>query len=470
MSISYTSKALSNQKVKRSTVLRKVCIALLIISSVVIANVIFSNKNSTLAKAAGPEISSLKHNSVNNFTRQESANIEQAISLNTVHNLGISGGNNTGNNNTGNYHKLPLLEPSAASLDSSGHVSLSSLPKFNTEINGQAAGLNKKGELVYYTIDSQLQEYVNSLITSSDAPHVAIVAMDPKTGNVLAIAEKSPTISDLSLYSGLPAASLFKVITSAAALELNKLSPYSPIYFRGGLYSINKGNYLPNPRKDKRWMSFEEALAKSCNPVFGRIAMQHLSPNILRQYVDRFGFNNSIGAELPLEESKALIPADEFNLSRTGAGFGDVYISPVHAASIMSAIANDGLMPRPRIVQKILKNDGAIVYQANQQQITRIINKETAEKLLDMMKATTRIGTSRKEFMKKGKPVLPVSVAAKTGTLSGSNPKGTNYWFIAAAPANNPKIAISVIVVSSGFTRSKASAIGRKVIEEYLGL
>ncbi|MCO6432589.1 MAG: hypothetical protein J5J00_17185 [Deltaproteobacteria bacterium] len=347
-------------------------------------------------------------------------------------------------------------------------VILNEMPKFSSQHNGKVLGISHKNEFVFYTIEPELQRYAEELVRKADAPHVAIVAMDPDSGKILAIAEKSNSIKNLSLHSGFPAASLFKIITTAAALEKTTIEPSSVIKFRGGTYTLNKWNYAPDKRKDKRAMTVYEALGRSCNAVFGRIALNHLSAPALREYVSSFGFNMPIGFEHPLEESSAEIPEDDFGLSRTAAGFGDVFISPVHAAALMSGIANEGLLPRPTVINEVVDGDGRILYKTHPEMLRRIVAGETADKLLSMMESTTTVGTSRSEFYVKHKPVLPVSVAAKTGTLSGKNPKGLNHWFVAAAPISNPKIAVSVIVVTQGYSRTKASRLGRQIIEKFL--
>lgn len=466
MSSTRCSRILGNQKVKRSTTGRKAFIVVLVLVLTILINKLFVSDESTTATAAGPEFIARSHQDSVSSTNskqalQDESDLKKTYSLNQNFDLKAAGGT----------YPIPSLEASEINVDENGRVKLENLPEFRTQFQGRVAGLSKKNEFVFYTIDQKLQTYAEELVKKADAPHVAIVAMDPKTGKILAMAEKSSTISKLATHSGFPAASLFKIITTAAALESDTLAPYSLISFRGGLYSLNKGNYLPNTRRDKRRMTMEEALAKSCNAVFGRIALLHLAPGVLRKTVDRFGFNSSIGFDSPLVDSSAYVPNnDDLEMSRTGAGFGDVTISPIHAAAIMAGIANGGLLPRPHVVQQLVSRDGAIVYQAQPEMITRIVSGKTAGTLLDMMQATTTMGTSHKEFMKKKRPVLPVSVAAKTGTLNGLNPKGTNHWFVAAAPAENPKIALSVIVVNPKFTRTKASALGREIIEKYLGL
>ncbi|MBX7138478.1 MAG: hypothetical protein K1X83_10900 [Oligoflexia bacterium] len=346
---------------------------------------------------------------------------------------------------------------------------ISPLPQFSSRLGGQVASLSRQNDFIFYSIDPALQRRAQELIDRASAPHAAIVAMEPTSGRILAIAEKSPMISNLAMHAGFPAASLFKLVTTAAALENGAIQPSSLIAFRGGTYTLNQWNFLPDARKDHQIMSVAEALGKSCNPVFARIALKHLSPKTLRFYAQTFGFDTDLGLEAPLSSSHAVIPEDSYGLSRTAAGFGDVRISPVHAAAIMSGIANHGMLPKPRLVERVLNSRGDLVYQARTEIVRHLTRTETANTLLNMMENTTTLGTSRREFSRKSALSLAgIKVAAKTGTLKGTNPPGLNNWFIAAAPIQNPRIAVSVIVVDPRGLSSKASYLGREMIEKYL--
>jgi cell division protein FtsI/penicillin-binding protein 2 len=293
--------------------------------------------------------------------------------------------------------------------------------------------------------------------------------MDPRTGRVLALADKSSGLRDAAFHAGFPAASLFKVVTAAAAVERARVAPDARIAFRGGNYTLNQWNYLPNTRTDRRVMSLTEALGKSCNPVFGRVALRFLTPDALESFAERFGFNEKIYFDAPLPESAASIPSDKYGLSRTAAGFGAVTISPIHAATLMAGLANGGKMSRPILIDKITNRNGQPIYSSHTEVIAQMVRPDTARKVLEMMKSTTTIGTSRKDFAaSRGRPALPVNVAAKTGTLSGKNPKGLNHWFIATAPLENPKVAIAVIVVDPQNSSARAARVGREVLEYYL--
>lgn len=386
--------------------------------------------------------------------------------------LARSPGNDRSSNNrsgASRAYPTPRLEPVEVAVRPNGSVRLDKLPEFSTTFAGKVAGVTPRDDFVFYSLDPDLQRFTTDLLAKSRAPHIAVVAMEPDTGKILAIADKSNSIRDLSLHTGFPAASIFKIVTTAAALERSSVAPSSQIRFRGGNYTLNQWNYNPSPKKDRRSMSLYEALAKSCNPVFARVALKHLNPEVLREYAAFFGFGAALGFDSYLTPSAALIPESDFELSRTAAGFGKVTLSPIHAAAMMAGIANDGVLPRPSLVERVVSREGAVVYQSRPTFVQRLVQPQTADSLMQMMEYTTTIGTSRREFMRKSRPILGgIRVAAKTGTLRGQNPTGINNWFVAAAPIDEPRIALSVIVVNPQTIDTKASHIGRLIIQKYL--
>lgn len=360
------------------------------------------------------------------------------------------------------------LERISIELNGSDSIKISELPRFQSIFLNRVAGISRGNHFVFYSLDPKLQKSTDSLVRETKAPHVAVVLIEPSTGKLLAVSSKSTSISNLALHANFPAASLFKVITAAAAYEQGAINPNSTVFFRGGDYTLDLSNYLPNPKKDNRFMTVAEAMGKSCNPVFGRIALKFIEPQVLKRYAGLFGFNSRIDFDIPLDTSTARIPSSPYELSRTAAGFGDVRISPIHAATLMAGIANHGLMPRPALVDKVITASGEVLYDSRTEIVRRVSSPTTAQALLEMMSYTTTIGTSRKEFIYRGKPLIPgVRVAAKTGTLRGNDPKGINNWFIATAPLDKPEIAMAVVVVNPGGISSRASHIGRQILQDY---
>ena len=359
-------------------------------------------------------------------------------------------------------------EPLKVAVRDDGQIVINRLPRF-LGLQQNMTEVTARGDFVFYSLDPDLQAYSEKLLSKVRAPHAAIVAMEPHSGRILAISQKSTQLKNAALHNGFPAASLFKVVTAAAAVERGGLHPLKEINFRGGTYTLNELNYRPDPGRDTLSMTASEALGKSCNPVFGRIGLEFSTPPVLRTYAKAFAYNTQLPIEAPLAPSSAYIPDDDFEYSRTSAGFGAVTLSPIHAATIMSAIANGGIMPAPTLVRKIVSPNGALLYESNPHMLGRSIHSETAQTLLGMMEFTTTMGTSRREFAANSKNALKgIRVAAKTGTLHGENPFGLNHWFIATAPLQNPKIALAIIVVDGGSIESKPSHLGRLVLEKYL--
>lgn len=369
---------------------------------------------------------------------------------------------------SGQVYPVPALESVLTLRAADGSYRLNSYPTYQNSFLGHRAAKTQSGDFLFFTLDEKLQSYAEQLVKENRAPHVAIVAMEPSSGRVLAIAQKSTSIPNLYLHAGFPAASLFKVVTTAAAIDSGRLSPFSKVSFRGGTYELSQWNYLPNPKTDKRSMSLGEALGKSCNPVFGRVALMSLSATLLDKYARSFGFSSKLPFDLECPVSRMEIPSSGYELSRTAAGFGEVHLSPLHAASLMSGLANRGVAMRPTLIDRIIGPSGEIKYRSQPSNWQRLVPADTANRLMDLMINTTTIGTSRKEFFPKRQAVLGgVKVAGKTGTLKGDNPKGLNNWFI-GAPVDNPKIAVAAIVVDPSGISTKASRIGRLMIQKSL--
>jgi len=359
----------------------------------------------------------------------------------------------------------PDLERADITFNRNGDLFLSSLPQFDSYLGDRAVGLSPKNEFVFYSISEKLQEFVSKTVRGTNAPHVAAVVMEPYSGRILAAAEKSSSVNSMLMHTEFPAASMFKIVATAVALEQRSLGPDDPINFRGGTYTLERWNYLADAKRDLRSMTLTEALGKSCNPAFARLALQHLNPSLVHRQARMFGFNSDILFDSPLSESRIVIPQDnDYEFTRTVAGFGAVTISPIHAAAIMSGIANRGLLPRPSVVDRVISYDGRTVYASRPEMLRRMVSPETSDTLLQMMESTTTIGTSRRAF--NGANRLPnISVSGKTGTLRGPNPRGINNWFIGAAPIENPELAVAVVLVDPNHISTRASEIARDIFE-----
>ena len=119
----------------------------------------------------------------------------------------------------GRVYPPPRLRYIETRTTNDGDIRLAERPKFEDRIGGRYAHATSNNNFIFYTLDPDLQDYVRTVVARAQASHVAVVAMDPSTGAILAIAGKSISVPDIEYHAGFPAASLFKVVTAAAAVE-----------------------------------------------------------------------------------------------------------------------------------------------------------------------------------------------------------------------------------------------------------
>ena len=344
-------------------------------------------------------------------------------------------------------------------------------PLFNEVVEDRI--VSKFGERVQivYTLDPVLQEKITSLFERYKVPYGAFVALSPKTGRILAMvgySEKDGPDQRLALRATYPAASVFKLVTAAAALEKGKVEPETVINFSGGLYSLSPRNWTDNPRKDKNKITLADAMGKSCNVAFAKVALRWLEADDLLRSAEHFGFNNSINFEFPVQQSKVYVENNEASMAKTAAGFGNVTLSPIHGAMMAAAIANDGRMVEPRIVEKIFI-DGREAYNFGKKEGLAGFSQITAEKLRQMMQKTVTNGTARHAFYtRRGKAYLKdMVVGGKTGSLEGHDPQGDYSWFIGMAPLDDPEIAIAALVINRPVWQIKAPFVAREGLLTY---
>ncbi len=341
------------------------------------------------------------------------------------------------------------------------------------EIKGsRISALTPEGSQLIYTIHGDLQKRVYDLFEKNKVPYGVFVAIEPASGRVLGMTSYSsidPAWPKHSVYDLYPMASLFKIITASAALESNKITPESVIEFRGGSHSENPRYWDISPRGRNNRMDATFAMGKSINPLYGRIASDIAGKSSVMASVSQYGFNQELLPGIPVKPSQAAEPVSSHGLRLMGAGLDhDVKISPLHAAVIMSAIANGGKMMIPGLTSSIIDGQGVEKEQFTPRELRRLVTPETSASLTRMLSSTVLTGTSRKAFHdSKGRPRIDVSVAAKTGSINGSDPKGHYTWFAAFAPMQNPRIALVALVINPDKWKVKASQVGEQALEEF---
>jgi cell division protein FtsI/penicillin-binding protein 2 len=345
------------------------------------------------------------------------------------------------------------------------------------EASGPADQLTARtleGELLHFTVRGDLQKRVHDFMAMKQVPYGVFVAVEPSTGRILAMTAHSsvdPEWSKNAYFNLYPMASLFKIVTASAALESRKITPETVIEFRGKATSENPRYWQASPRGRNNRSDVTYAMGKSINPVYGRLACDIAGKASLMECVNRFGFNQTLLPGTSAKESTAAEPQDNRGLMLMGAGLDhEVKISPLHAAVMMGAIANGGRMMSPALTERVSDRQGASREVFAPRELRSLVAPETAASLTRMLSSTVTSGTSRRAFHdRRGRPLLDVEVAAKTGSINGSDPRGQYSWFAAFAPAQKPRIALVALVINQDRWRIKSSQVGELALEEFFG-
>ena len=326
------------------------------------------------------------------------------------------------------------------------------------------------GKKVELTLVKELQDTLQEQLDSRKVPHGGVVAIEPSTGRVLAMVSASyarPGIKNYALRAVAPSASVFKLITAAALLEMSAFDVNTRICYSGGSSFLSESDVKGNPGYDKTCNTLEEALGHSINAVMARLAYQHLSKEKLETIALKFGFNREIPFEIPIDVSEAEFVDDDIERARTAAGFWHVNLSPFHGALLSAAIANNGIMMRPTIVQNITDPQGNNLYHFQPQPWLSSMSPAKANELSQLAENTTTQGPARKTFTGRTDWPKELRVSGKTGTLSNKVPYYLFTWFVGWAPIENPDIAVGALVTNTEKWWIKGTHVGARAILSY---
>ncbi|WP_455241675.1 penicillin-binding protein 2 [Petrachloros mirabilis] len=363
----------------------------------------------------------------------------------------------------------------------------------------------RPGDDLYLTIDARLQKVSEELLGEEEAG--AIIALDPTTGDILAMASRpafDPNVLSRELtgkqwaeivqdegrplnnrasQGQYPPGSTFKVLMAAAALESDTMSPSSTVFCSGG-YQFGRRVYRDWKAGGHGYMDLRHALIHSCDVYFYTVG-QRMGIDTMASFARMFGLGQETGIELPSErvgivpstEWKERVKHEEWYPGETisaAIGQGYVTVTPLQMASAIGTVANNGVMYRPRLVRAILDRTTG-----NQQELPAVpkqtLNlKPTTLKLIrEALAEVVTEGTATR-----AKSSL-VTIAGKTGTAQTAAlrtgpekdiPKKLrdHAWFVAFAPVEKPKIAVAVLAEHMGHGGSAAAPLAKEVIESYV--
>ncbi len=323
----------------------------------------------------------------------------------------------------------------------------------------------KDGNDVYLTIDKKIQTFLEDAMNTVDKEYkpkmmVAIVA-DPKTGKILAM-EQRPTFtpetkeginkswSNIAVETPFEPGSTMKVFTLSAAVQENVFNP-NEIY-QSGSYQVTPKSPFVHDWNISGWgsITYLEGVQRSSNVAFAKIANEKLGFDRFRDYLTKFGLDKPTGIELP-NEAAGRIPF-QYPIQKATTAFGQgAAITPIEQIQAATAVANDGKMMKPQVVEKIVDHDtGKVIKQTEPEVAGNPISAETAKTVRDYLETVV---TSPKGTGSRYK-IDGYDVAGKTGTAQIPGPGGryltgpSNYVFsfLGMAPKDDPKLLIYVAV------------------------
>ena len=366
----------------------------------------------------------------------------------------------------------------------------STVSSFISQVKGEKEE-EKVGHNLKTTLDYNLQKQAFNLLGDNRG---AVVALNPKTGEILAIVSKpsydpnnikglmdsikaADKNSDIIKNSPLtnrataglyPPGSTFKTVTAIAALEnidgvMNKtINDTGKLVFnKKQSMSNDEGEVLGN-------INFQQAYVKSSNVYFGQLGLD-LGNNKLKSVSEKLFFNKDVPADgVTIENSQfpTYKSYENGNIAQSAIGQSGVLASPIEMAIITSAIANNGVSMKPYLVGEVWDSKGKLINKVEAKSNGSVMSEGTAKTMRDFMRLVVKEGTGTSAA------IDGIEVAGKTGTAENQNSVGVGQpphsWFIGFAPYDNPQIAVAVIVENGGYGAGKAASIASQIMKSWL--
>ena len=344
----------------------------------------------------------------------------------------------------------------------------------------------REGDNLRTTLDPRTQEVARRALGSQRG---SIVAIEPDTGRVRAMvsipdfdpnsiperfnelnADSQSPLFNRATQARYPPGSTFKVVTASAALDSGDFTPDSTVSGENNkrISAVPLENF---DGEDFGQVSLTEALTKSINTAWAEIG-ERLGDATMLRYMRRFGFGSEPPIDLPRDQLAAsgiygedglLDASDAIDIGRASIGQERLQVTPLQMAMVAAAIANEGVLMEPVLAERAIAPDGRVTQRFQPDRVRRVIRADAARGVSRMMSSVVEEGSGTAAQLQ------GVRVAGKTGTAERG--AGINQaWFIAFAPANNPKIAIAVTVEQAKGTGGEVAApIAQRVLSEELG-
>ena len=354
----------------------------------------------------------------------------------------------------------------------------------------QLRGNQQQGDEVRTTLDPAAQRLAVEQLAGRRG---AVVALEPRTGRVRVMAStptfdpnqlreersldalKDGSALNRSTLGQYPPGSTFKVLTAVAAIDSGRYQKESQV--SGESPKVISGAPLNNSGdQDFGSIPLTTALTNSVNTVWAEVG-ESLGGETMQRYMERFGFYDKVPIDLPADErgqsgvrvagEDGFLPmtSRRVDVGRVAIGQGGLLATPLQMVQVASAVANDGRLMKPTLVDKIVDRDGRTTDAVEPEEVGRVMKPATATEVGDMMANVVKEGTGTAAALE------GESVAGKTGTAELDIAARINQpWFIAFAPRERPRIAIAVTVERCTACQggTTAAPIAKNVLQELL--
>jgi peptidoglycan glycosyltransferase len=369
--------------------------------------------------------------------------------------------------------------------------------QFLARIDRILTGQPPRGSNVELTLDAAVQRAAYDALGDLQG---AVIAIEPATGRVLAMVTSPSYDTNLlashntgevnDVYDALdadpthplfnraiggdlnPPGSTFKLVVASAALASGDYTPQSTLPNLGSYQLPQSSSVVFNASGGAcgpgDTVTIADALRLSCNIPFAELAVQ-LGDTAIREEAEKYGFNTSF--TMPVDSTASSYPRglDDPQTALTGFGQGQVTATPLQMAMVSAGIANEGVVMNPRMVDRVIGADLSVEQTFDDTEFGRALDADIAAELVAMMVANVNDGAAS------GATIDGVDVGGKTGTAENGSDQPYTLWFTGFAPAENPEVAVAVVVEDgggqgqSGSGNTIAAPIAKKVMEAVLG-
>ncbi|ERP31533.1 penicillin-binding transpeptidase domain-containing protein [Chitinivibrio alkaliphilus] len=336
--------------------------------------------------------------------------------------------------------------------------------------------------IVHYSMKPRLNRLGKSFMESYRPRFGAVVLFQPKTGRILSLSsyenpDNPESMSEFStpVYTNasIPAASIAKIVTATAAVEILGHTEQHVLRYHGDKYTLEE-DQLQQHLSAGIDISLRRAFAESINPVFGTMGIFELGANNLYTYAQNFGFNTKIPFMLPVDTSVFHYPQTNLEIAQAASGFSYTNtISPIHGALMAGAIANQGIMLTPTIVDSVIDLETEKqVYARSDSYWRRAFKAKNYPPLNEMMKDVSRYGTATSAFtfVRDSPRFRDFHYGGKTGTLTMAG-YGLVDWFVGYLLDEDDveqNVACAVVMIKPPRWQGRSSYIGAELMRRHV--